>query len=62
LESWLGAAYAIRHTPPCVHLDISAADLIDTLNPMVRGWANYHRHVVSKRTFARVNHAVFSSP
>jgi len=42
-------------------LGMSAADLIDTLNPMIRGWANYHRHVVSKRTFARVDHAIFSS-
>jgi RNA-directed DNA polymerase len=24
-------------------LGMSAADLIDTLNPMIRGWANYHR-------------------
>jgi group II intron reverse transcriptase/maturase len=30
---------------------VSAADLIDTLNPKIRGWANYHRHVVSKHTF-----------
>jgi RNA-directed DNA polymerase len=28
---------------------------------MIRGWANYHRHVVSKRTFKRVDHATFSS-
>jgi len=42
-------------------LGMSAADLIDALNPMIRGWANYHRHVVSKRTFARVDHAIFSS-
>jgi RNA-directed DNA polymerase len=39
---------------------MSAADLIDKLNPMVRGWANYHRHVVSKRTFGRVDHTIFS--
>jgi RNA-directed DNA polymerase len=25
----------------------SAADLINELNPKIRGWANYHRHVVS---------------
>src|SRR5271169_1590874 len=25
---------------------VSAADLIDQLNPKIRGWANYHRHVV----------------
>jgi len=39
----------------------SAADLIDHLNPKIRGWANYHRHVVSKRTFGRVDHTLFSS-
>jgi RNA-directed DNA polymerase len=42
-------------------LGMSAADLIDELNPKIRGWANYHRHVVSKRTFDRVDHEIFSS-
>ena len=37
----------------------SAADLINELNPKIRGWANYHRHVVSKRTFNRVDHSIF---
>src|SRR6266849_2164307 len=37
----------------------SAADLINELNPKIRGWANYHRHVVSKRTFSRVDHLIF---
>jgi RNA-directed DNA polymerase len=37
----------------------SAADLIKELNPKTRGWANYHRHVVSKRTFAHVDNAIF---
>jgi RNA-directed DNA polymerase len=40
---------------------VSAADLIDQLNPKIRGWANYHRHVVSKRTFGHVDRNVFSS-
>ena len=40
---------------------MSAADLIDWLNPKIRGWANYHRHVVSKRAFQRVDHAIFTS-
>jgi RNA-directed DNA polymerase len=39
----------------------SAADLIDELNPKIRGWANYHRHVVSKRTFDCADHEIFSS-
>jgi RNA-directed DNA polymerase len=29
--------------------------LIDLLNPMIRGWANYHRHVVAKKTYAVVD-------
>jgi len=38
---------------------MSAADLIDLLNPKIRGWANYHRHVVSSRTFASVDRSIF---
>ena len=33
--------------------------LIVILNPIIRGWANYHRHMVSKRTFANVDHLIF---
>ena len=40
-------------------LGLSAAELIDWLNPKIRGWANYHRHVVSKRDFQRVDHVIF---
>ena len=36
------------------------ANLIRMLNPILRGWANYHRHVVAKETFARVDHEVWS--
>jgi len=35
--------------------------LIDQLNPKIRGWANYHRHVVSKHTFGHVDRNIFSS-
>jgi RNA-directed DNA polymerase len=34
-------------------------DLIRRLNPVIRGWANYHRSVVSKRTFTKVDSAIF---
>jgi RNA-directed DNA polymerase len=37
----------------------TAAVLIRRLNPVLRGWASYHRHVVSKRTFGRVGYYVY---
>ncbi len=36
------------------------ANLIGLLNPVLRGWANYHSHVVAKKTFARVDTGVWS--
>lgn len=36
------------------------ANLIGLLNPILRGWANYHRHVVAKKTFARVDSDIWS--
>lgn len=36
------------------------ADLIRLLNPILRGWANYHSHVVAKVTFSRVDSMVWS--
>ena len=41
-------------------LSWTAADLIKKLNPMIRGWANYHRHAASKQMFNRVDHNIFS--
>ena len=37
----------------------SAGKLIAQLNPILRGWALYHRHVASKETFSNVDHAIF---
>ena len=37
----------------------TTGNLIAQLNPKIRGWANYHRHVVSKETYAKVDHAIF---
>ena len=37
----------------------TAANLIVRLNPLIRGWASYHRHVVSKATFRSVDCAIF---
>lgn len=35
--------------------------LIRLLNPKLRGWANYYRHVVSKATFSKMDHAIFET-
>jgi len=37
----------------------TAGNLIFQLNPIIKGWAYYHRHVVSKRTFTDVDSAIF---
>jgi len=39
---------------------IKQVDLIGILNPVLRGWANYHRHAVAKNVFARNDHEVWS--
>jgi RNA-directed DNA polymerase len=41
--------------------DLTAGELIVELNPMIRGWALYHRHVVSKAIFHAVDHAIFQA-
>lgn len=41
------------------YLGKPAHSLIIRLNPIIRGWANYHRHVVSKRIFARMDAEIF---
>ncbi len=34
---------------------MTAAKLIHILNPKIRGWANYHRNVVSKAIFSKID-------
>ncbi|WP_281168029.1 group II intron maturase-specific domain-containing protein [Thioflavicoccus mobilis] len=33
--------------------------LIQRLNPIIRGWGNYYRHVVSKEVFSDIDHAIW---
>jgi RNA-directed DNA polymerase len=36
-------------------------NLIKMLNPIIRGWANYHKSVVAKETFGFVDHEIWRS-
>lgn len=36
-------------------------NLIWLLNPVIRGWCNYHRHIVAKETFSEIDDFVFKS-
>jgi RNA-directed DNA polymerase len=37
----------------------TAGHLITQLNPVIKGWAYYHRHVISKKTFDRIDSQIF---
>ena len=37
----------------------SSREIIAKLNPVIRGWCNYYRHVVSKRTFYKIEHLLW---
>jgi RNA-directed DNA polymerase len=39
----------------------AAGNLICQVNPIIRGWAMYHRHVVSAKVFQSVDHAIFQT-
>jgi RNA-directed DNA polymerase len=38
---------------------VSQTVLIGLLNPVIRGWANYHQHCAAKETFDRVDHEIW---
>jgi RNA-directed DNA polymerase len=40
------------------HKMTPAGQLIQILNPIIRGWVNYYRHSASKRTFNTVDHHI----
>ena len=39
------------------HKQTPAVEVIKTLNPVIRGWANYYRHSAAKEVFQKVRHA-----
>ncbi|MCF8355897.1 MAG: group II intron reverse transcriptase/maturase, partial [Melioribacteraceae bacterium] len=34
--------------------------LIRKLNPIIRGWVNYYKHVVSKKVFGFIDYTIFN--
>lgn len=38
--------------------NMKPVDLIGLLNPIIRGWAQYHRHIVAKQAFSKMDHRI----
>jgi RNA-directed DNA polymerase len=51
----------LKKVQDILHANKSTASgaLIARLNPRIKGWANYHRHTVSSKTFSKVDAAIF---
>mgnify|MGYP000087112899 CR=1 FL=1 len=43
------------------HKTIKQMDLVYLLNPILRGWAQYHSPVVAKMTYSRMEHLIFDA-
>lgn len=57
VNAFLGAMRMLIKSNPTIKTE----SLIRLLNPKLRGWSNYYRHVVSKRTFSKVDAAIFKA-
>lgn len=44
-----------------VNSNVDQAKVIKLLNPVIKGWANYHRHVSARATFGRVDHEIWQA-
>jgi len=38
---------------------LTQAQMIERLNPIIRGWANYHRHIICGKSFAQLDSDVW---
>jgi RNA-directed DNA polymerase len=43
------------------HLGNTTAEMLQELNPVIRGWANYHRHSCSKNAFYYIDSCIFKN-
>ncbi len=55
MKAVLGEVRAVIKANP----QAGAGQLIVQLNPIIRGWANYHRHSASKKTFNKVDWHIY---
>lgn len=39
---------------------VPTVDVVDRLNPLIRGWTNYHRHIVAKKTFSYIDARIWN--
>jgi RNA-directed DNA polymerase len=58
-----GVISFLRHIRELIKANRTAtqADLIATLNPRLRGWANFYRHAVAKAIFRAVDHRIWQA-
>jgi RNA-directed DNA polymerase len=43
------------------HKQATQTELLERLNPLLRGWAQYYRNVAAKRTFKTVDNEVWKA-
>jgi hypothetical protein len=43
------------------NLGHTTSKMIRELNPVIRGWGNYHRRICSKKTFSYIDHRIFKA-
>jgi RNA-directed DNA polymerase len=53
------AFYRSVHEAVKANMTVKQDVLIRLLNPKLRGWQQYHRHVVAKAAFSRMEHLIF---
>lgn len=53
----------IRHVQDIINgnKQACAGNLVGILNPVIRGWANYHQHAVSSQAYSEVDDATFKA-
>lgn len=42
------------------NLSATQEEVIDRLNPVIRGWANYHRWICARKAYEKIDHEIFT--